>query len=345
MRPAEFSLEEIIAAGEALVAAGRNVTGFALRQKVGGGNPNRLKQVWGEHLAAKNTTEAEPVAELPIEVAEEVAAVTKALTERLSTLAVELNDKAVKAAERRVAEVLRTAGEQREQAERELVDAAQTVDDLEAQLDESQAAIESLEKQLGESQARGQGQAVELAQLRERLAATEQSARAAADTHARELELAAGEIKAVRTELDGVRRDAGEKIEALRDELTQSRERLAASQQSAKVATDETKAIRTELDSARRESAEKVESLRGELAEQKAKSAADAQAHADYRARTEQDIARLSEQLEQSRTGLDVARREAAEARETAAKIAGQLEATQEQNTTLLTAVQHPRTS
>ena len=114
MRPAEFSPEEIVAAGEALVAAGRNVTGFALRQKVGGGNPNRLKQVWDEHLAAKNTTEAEPVAELPVEVAEEVAAVTKSLTERLATLAVELNDKAVKAAERRVAEVLRTAGEQRE---------------------------------------------------------------------------------------------------------------------------------------------------------------------------------------------------------------------------------------
>ena len=75
-------------------------------------------------------------------MAEEVAAVTKSLTERLATLAVELNDKAVKAAERRVAEVLRTAGEQREQAERELVDAAQTVDELEAQLDETRSKAE-----------------------------------------------------------------------------------------------------------------------------------------------------------------------------------------------------------
>ena len=46
MRPAEFSPEEIVAAGEALVAAGRNVTGFALRQKVGGGNPNRLTKTF-----------------------------------------------------------------------------------------------------------------------------------------------------------------------------------------------------------------------------------------------------------------------------------------------------------
>jgi hypothetical protein len=80
MRPAEFAPETIIGAGLALQAAGRNITGFALRQKVGGGNPSRLRQVWDEHLASQSVTRAEPVAELPVEVAEEVAAVTKALT-------------------------------------------------------------------------------------------------------------------------------------------------------------------------------------------------------------------------------------------------------------------------
>ncbi|WP_329955201.1 DNA-binding protein, partial [Xanthomonas albilineans] len=45
MRPAEFTLEQIIEAGQELQAAGRNITGFALRQRVGGGNPSRLKQV------------------------------------------------------------------------------------------------------------------------------------------------------------------------------------------------------------------------------------------------------------------------------------------------------------
>ncbi|MFC0712195.1 DNA-binding protein [Azorhizophilus paspali] len=113
----------------------RNVTGFALRQRVGGGNPTRLKQGWDDHLARSSVAEAKPVAELPMEVAEELATVTRVLTERLATLAVELNDKAVKAAERRVGEVVRAAGEQREQAEWELADAAQTVEDLEHQLD------------------------------------------------------------------------------------------------------------------------------------------------------------------------------------------------------------------
>jgi len=135
MRPTEFPAEAIIAAGQSLQAAGRNVTGFALRQRVGGGNPARLRQVWDEYLASNTTAQAQPLAELPVEVADEVAAVTAALKERITTLAVELNDKAVKAAERRVAEVVRAAGEQREQAERELADATSTVDDLEKTLD------------------------------------------------------------------------------------------------------------------------------------------------------------------------------------------------------------------
>lgn len=33
MRPAEFAPEQIIEAGKELQAAGRNITGFALRQK------------------------------------------------------------------------------------------------------------------------------------------------------------------------------------------------------------------------------------------------------------------------------------------------------------------------
>ena len=187
-RPAEFAPEAIIQAGQELRDAGRNITGFALRQKVGGGNPGRLKQVWDEHLASQSVTRAEPVAELPIEVAEEVAMVTKTLTERLSMLAVELNDKAVKAAERRVGEVVRAAGDQREQAERELADASSTVDDLETKLNEVRAESEAFEKRLADAQATSQAQAVELAQLRERLALTEQTAKSAGEQHAVELE-------------------------------------------------------------------------------------------------------------------------------------------------------------
>lgn len=137
MRPVTFTHDDIIEAGKALLAEGRNITGFALRKKVGGGDANRLRLVWDEYQAGQSVVEHEPVAELPVEVAEEMKAVSVALTERIAQLTLELNDKAVRASERRVAEVTRAAGEQTAQAERELADAAQTVDDLEEALDKA----------------------------------------------------------------------------------------------------------------------------------------------------------------------------------------------------------------
>lgn len=180
MRPVEFTSESIIQAGQHLQAAGRNITGFALRQTVGGGSPNRLRQVWEAHQSSQARATAEPVAELPQDLAEVVASVSRALTERLVALAVELNDRAVKAAERRVHDVVHRADEQRVQAERELADAADTVDDLETKLDEAQTKAETLDAQLAEVQASRQAQAVELAQLRERGALSEQASQVAA---------------------------------------------------------------------------------------------------------------------------------------------------------------------
>lgn len=279
MRPAEFTPESIIEAGQALQAAGRNITGFALRQRVGGGNPSRLKQVWDEHISSQAVARAEPVAELPIEVAEEVAAVTKALTERLAALAVELNDKAVKAAERRVAEVIRTAGEQREQAERELADASQTVDDLESKLDDAQAAADALEKRLADMQTAQHAQAVEFAQVRERLALTEQTAKAAEAQHAQALktttEQHAAELaeqkKANQTataERDQVRAElATVKAKAEAADQAHQEQRKTTAQEAHRVAERLTKA-QGERDQARTDAAatrEELAKIRGQL--------------------------------------------------------------------------------
>lgn len=229
MRPAEFTPEVIIEAGQGLQATGRNITGFALRQKIGGGNPARLKQVWDEYINSQTTSKAEPVAELPVEVAEEVASVTKALTERLATLAVELNDKAVKAAERRVHEVVRSAGEQREQAERELADASQTVDDLESKLDEAAVASAGLDKRLADCQAANQAQAVELAQVGERVALAEKSAKAATELHA-------GELARLNASIEAERKIHKREAEQLRADLAQLQSELAKVQAKADAA-------------------------------------------------------------------------------------------------------------
>jgi colicin import membrane protein len=233
MRPVEFTTESIIQAGLDLQAAARNVTGFALRQRVGGGNPSRLKQVWDEHLSTQAVTRAEPVADLPIEVAEEVAAVTKALAERLAALAIELNDKAVKAAERRVSEVVRAAGEHRAQSERELADASQTVDDLETKLDQGQEAVDALEKRIADLQASSQVQAVELAQVRERLASAEQMAKTTGERHHQEAETLRAELARQKKETHAAiaERDAARKeASAAREDAATTRGQVQAMQ-------------------------------------------------------------------------------------------------------------------
>nr|QOU99708.1 Alpha-helical coiled coil protein [Pseudomonas syringae pv. actinidiae] len=195
MRPVDFTPDQIIEAGLELQSAGRSITGFALRKIVGGGNPTRLKQVWEEYHSSQSVVESEPVAELPVEVAQQLAQVTEQLVSRLGAMAVDINDRAVKASERRVAEVVRAAGEQREQAERELADASQTVDDLEQQLDSAQEKCESLLSDLNQIKIAKQEQAVELAQLRERLAAVEKAAKEAAGNAAAQVKLLQGQLE------------------------------------------------------------------------------------------------------------------------------------------------------
>jgi chromosome segregation ATPase len=307
MRPAEFAPESIIEAGQQLQAAGRNITGFALRQKVGGGNPSRLKQVWDEHLASQSVTKAEPVAELPIEVADEVAAVTKALTERLGALAVELNDKAVKAAERRVHEVVRSAGEQRAQAERELSDAAQTVDGVEAKFDEATAEIETLESKLAEVQATSQAQAVELAQVRERLTVTEQAAKTAEAQHAAELARMNAAIEADRARHQ-------QEADQLRVELSEQKK----SNQAAAAERDQ---------------------VRAELVTVKAKAEAADQAHQEQRKAAEREAQRAVERISKVEADQVQATKEASTAREDAAKLRGQVEAMQTQAAELMRAI------
>jgi colicin import membrane protein len=167
MRPVEYKTEDIIQAGLELQALGRKVSGFSLQQKVGGGNTKRLEQVWNEYLTSQAVRKAEPATESPSEIVKAVTVFAKSLTDQLLALAVELNDKAVKAAEHRVKEDLSTAGGQGEQTERELADA--------------QAVIQSQNR--------------ELAKLQERLALTEQTAKTVSEEYSAELERLRSELR------------------------------------------------------------------------------------------------------------------------------------------------------
>ncbi|NCP81759.1 MAG: kfra protein, partial [Rhodoferax sp.] len=300
MRPVEFSPESIITAGQDLQATGRNITGFALRQKVGGGNPSRLKQVWDEHLASQSVTKAEPVAELPVEVAEEVALVTKELTQRLAALASELNDKAVKAAERRVHEVVRSAGEQRAQAERELADASQTVDDLEAMVDEATVQVTGLEVKLADLQTSHQAQAVEFAQVRERLVMTEQTAKVAGEQHA------AGMVR-MTTTIEAERTRHQQESEQHVAELARMQAAIDAERQRHLQDVEQLRLDLTEQKKTSQAVAAERDQVRADLAAINAKADAIEQARQEQRKAAELEARRAGERLTKAEAGLEKA--------------------------------------
>ncbi|WP_445370057.1 DNA-binding protein (plasmid) [Methylomonas sp. HW2-6] len=237
-RPADITDDQIIEAGKALTKANRNVTGFALRKLTGGGDPKRLKEVWDRHNAAQAVTNSEPVVELPLEVAESLAVLTKGLVDKINVLALELNDRAVKTQERRVADVLRAAREQQAQSERELADASQAVDELEAMLADEKVRVGELTKRLTEAQAANQLQAVELATLRERLEAVEKNAKAATEQHEAEQaklrqqvtaqKQAAQSIAAERDQLKTELTKLQTKVETAEEQRKEERQRAAA---------------------------------------------------------------------------------------------------------------------
>lgn len=182
-RPADVSKEDIINAGNELIKTNRRITGFALRKILGRGYAPRLIQIWEEYIATQSITHAEPVADLPIEVADTLNQLIKSVGEKMHSLAIEVNDRAVKTAEMRVSKALQAASEQRDQSDREIADAALAVEEFENQFKEEQTKVIDLEKRLSESQATNQAQAVELAKLRERLESIEKAAKAATEQH------------------------------------------------------------------------------------------------------------------------------------------------------------------
>lgn len=299
MRPADITPEQIIEAGQALQAAGRNVTGFALRQRLSGGNANRLKQIWEEFAASQAVTSAVPVADLPVEVAEALKAETESLVERLTRVVVELNDRAVKAAERRVAELVRTTGEQREQMERELADASTAVDEMELQLATAKGLHLESNAKLAEANEARQALAVELAQARERIASVEKEAKdagrreaelreqlrqvrkdeqlarereaattgqlqAAQQQHAQDMSAGALREHALRDELQEMR--SAEQKAREREAITQGQ--LIAAQQQRELDLQAANALRHDLEKARTEAKQEAGAaaeLRGEL--------------------------------------------------------------------------------
>ena len=179
-RPAELSEEQIIEAGNILLSAGRVVTGFALRAQLGSGRANRLKQVWEHHQDSLRPPEA-PAAELPIELADRIKALNTEIGDRFHVIAADLHQRAVRAAEARVGELVRNLDAQRSQADREVADAGETVDDIEAKLAEVQSQLDARTNELAVLQQTHQAQSIELSAATEKLSSSVRQIQALSD--------------------------------------------------------------------------------------------------------------------------------------------------------------------
>lgn len=141
-RPPEVTEEQVIAAGEALVAAGQTPTATALRRQIGSGRPDRLKSVWEQHVEAEAQRKArsnelpEPLKEHKAKAFEQFATAFEDLVYASYRHATE-EATARTSAQRQEAERIRT------EAQTELTDAYQLIEDLQHQLDAAQQDTQS----------------------------------------------------------------------------------------------------------------------------------------------------------------------------------------------------------
>lgn len=235
-----------------------------------------------------------------------------------------------------VAEVTRAAGEQTAQAERELADAAQTVDDLEETLDtlrdEHSATLAALE----ESRGKEQSQAVELAQLRERLAATEKqlgesdrAGKEATEQHRQQQAELQKRLDTAENRLaDAVTRHTAE-LQGIKEQHSVEIKELKA--QHARNENDLQKrldAADNKLADAITRHATEVQGVRaqytGEIKDLKAQHD---QNESDMKKRFDEAGKTVRAELKACQTALDKAQKEAAEARESKAAMTGELKA------------------
>jgi colicin import membrane protein len=278
MRPVEVTDEEIIEAGQALLAADQRITGFALRKQLGGrGTPTRLRAVWEAH-EAQATPAAPPAPELPAEVASTLQAVTSDLAARLLRLASDLNQAAVRDADQRVAKAEQKADAKEQAAQREVDDATANVLELEAQKADLRTALDAERAKVASAGEGAQRQAVELATVRERLTSVELAARQATEVHAADLAQARAEAKQLRAELDQVREDLTRQLteqtaqvsardQLLADVREQHQVERAAAAKEVQRQAERVAQVQRECDAARKEAQEARESaarLQGE---------------------------------------------------------------------------------
>jgi hypothetical protein len=136
----------IIEAGKRIQDQDKKVTGYGLRNELGGGDQKRLMAVW-KNFTTRDREEERIESELPVELEDALSAATQTLFNQLRSMALNFHQTATKTADRQVAEVLRQFKELEEQTEAELKDAGVIIEKLESEkLEVEQRLVQSQRK-------------------------------------------------------------------------------------------------------------------------------------------------------------------------------------------------------
>ncbi len=174
MRHAEYADELIVEAGLQIQAEGRPVTKWALKERVGGGNTSRLLAVWQAHELKTSKTET-LMQDLPADIARELDSAIGAVSGRIRTVVATLQQKALEAAEQRVAQIEARARADADQARNEQADAEVLVAKLEGAIAAQERRLEEVQARLTASDQGRHDAALSLATVKEQLRAEKES--------------------------------------------------------------------------------------------------------------------------------------------------------------------------
>lgn len=210
--------------------------------------------------------------------------------------------------------------------------ANQSLREAQSAWDAERAELDQLRVELSDA---FEAQAAELELAKSRIEALEREARETAEIAAAELQKLRGELGAATTR--------AERAEAAAAELERRVADLRGELDRAHADVDQVRAelsrAHADIDQARAETqrtAADAEGLRNELAAAKTKAEAAEQAHQEQRKEAAKEAQRCAEKLLAAQKSHDAIAKDAATARETAARLSGQLEAVQAQNKALM---------
>ena len=170
MRKAEYSVEEILAAGAALLESGSEVNGWKLRSKLGGGNTRRLYSVWCEHNSPGQDAAPAP---LPEELAKAVDGIAETVGSQLRALLASTYSEMAEQSSKRINEAHMLVEAVRQSASLDAEEASFELDRLETRIEELETADRKLTENLDQVKSELQSALVELAHFKERSSSLE----------------------------------------------------------------------------------------------------------------------------------------------------------------------------